>query len=456
MANLTFLPLDLTGALRSSLRENEPHILMRVNGKTNRVCVLDHGAFYVNDALVVRDATGRRLDHLVDFTTTYLYAELSSLTAKEIMGMIVVTNTAVVSPLTVTYQPLGGGFSLSVKELKALMTALEEDKFTLKWEDIIGKPTAYVPKKHPHEWWQLWGMESTVTEIDRIANAWKIGTKAIEAETEAYGDAYVQKGRDAIDEYSRRVRAHISDLANPHETDKVKAGLSNINNWTMADANQVLDRGDNAHYLPIGGIYRILNTGPLPDLQAHIRDPNNPHGTTAADANTWTKAEIDQAFTGKYLWTDVAADSKLYAGRTMAQLRYDVTTNLDAADINSGGWTRFRMGTNGPPDGVPFVPEEWALCGDGVWRKWSVLVQPFNNNRTQYIALGIQGSTAAAQSAANVIAASGNYPLGTMAVYTVLNHPTPDVVYYTTYMLQRTAMNGNVNDWSGAGYQHTQ
>lgn len=436
MARLTFLPLDLTGTSLVNRRTGEQHPLIKVGDKVNRVCVLDHGAFYTN-SLVVRDNTGRLLSPVTDFKTTYHYEQLSKLTAKEVMGLIVVTNPAVQTPLTVQYQAVGGSFAISVPELKALLDSIKEDKFVLKWGDIIGKPTAYVPDDHEHEYWQLWGLETTVTEIDRIAAAWKVGSSAIKQASKDYGDAYVQKGRDAINAYAIRVNAHVTDVNNPHATDKVKAGLSNLNNWSMATALQVVDRNDAAHYMPIGGMYRILNTGPLPALTAHVTNYANPHGTTAAMAGSWTKTEIDQSFTAKYLWTDVAANSTAFGARDYPTTRWDITTNLSSADVLYGGFPHTQIANNG--GGVGFDTWNWALCGDGNWRRWSDLLASYNAGRRKYVSLGNYQTPAGLQNIANTVFAG--FPDGTIGFGTYSNMPTPDVEF--TLLKAFTKSNGS-------------
>jgi hypothetical protein len=447
MAVLTFLPLDLSGKARSNLRENETHPLIKVPGKADRIFVTDHGAFY-SASMVVRDSTTRSLVPGTDYTTVYHYAGLSDLTAKEVMGLVVVKNPTVQGPITVEYQAVGGHFSISVKELKALLASLAEENFSLKWEDIIGKPTAYVPKDHGHEWWQLWGMETTVTEIDRIGKAWAAGTKAIVAANTEYANDYVQKGRDAIDAYAIKVNAHLVDQENPHATDKFKVHLDYINNWAMATGAQVLSRTDSTHYMPIGGMYRILNEGPLPDLAAHVSNFNNPHGTKAVDANCWTIAEIDQAFTAKYLWTDTAANSTLWNGRNQAQARQAITTNLNPSDINTafGGFPHTQLGLNG--QGIGFDTWNWALCGDGVWRRWSDLLATYNSGRKKYVSAGRQGSAQAGINWCNAIFQDmSSFPIGTQAMATIYQNPTPDVWYDYFVIYEKVGQASWVQIW---------
>lgn len=442
MGSITFLPLDLSGKARVNLREAEPHVLIKVGDKPNRACVLNHGAFY-SKGLLVRDATGRALIQGVDYKTTYNYNTLSELTAKEVMGLIVIINTAVVSPVAVTYQAVGGSFSISVKELKALLAALSTDNFRLTWEEIIGKPTEYVPADHEHDWWQTYGMESLTTEIDRIAAAWKQTTTAIVSENNTFGDSYVAVARAAVTMFDSNVRAHLANVANAHGLTKEQIGLDAVNNWTMADGAQVVNRNDNSHYFPIGGAYRILNTGFIQDLNAHITNRSNPHGTSAADASCYTKPVANSLFSNKYLWTDVAVDTKLFQMRNQATLRQDVIYDLNAADVNAGKFTLSQIGGN---SGIlnPAAFYDYALCGDGNWRKWSDLVKSYTDGRYRMIALGSVDETGAtsALTLLRTYYTTEAYPAGTYAFATLYQQPSPDVIYDKIFIYQRIG-----NDW---------
>lgn len=440
MGYITFLPLDLTGNLRRNLREAETHTLIKVGNRVNRVCVLNHGAFYTKN-LLVRDATGRALTPKVDYTTTYNYNDLSNVTAKEIMGIVVVTNPAVQSPIAVTYQAVGGAFSVSVKELKAIIEALKSDDFTLKWEDIVGKPTAYTPDDHEHEWWQVFGMETTVTEIDRIREAWRYSTTAVVNENKNFGDVYLLKANQAVDLLEFNVRAHLAYKLNAHQLNKDQVGLSYVNNWIMATDTLVLNRNADSEYFPIGGMYRVLNTGALTDLNAHIRNTNNPHGVIAADANVLTKVEIDSLFNAKYLLTDIATDATTYELRNTATVRIDATIELNTNDLVSGMFHANQIGLDSDKVGDP---KEWTLCGDGVFRKWSDLMKTYNDSRHRMITLG--GTTASGTTSALAMLrtyyTTPAYPAGTYAFTTVIQNPTPDVVFDLLYIYQRVG-----NDW---------
>lgn len=444
MANITFLPLDLSGKARTNLREAESHTLIQVSNKPNRVCVLDHGAFY-SKGLLVRDATGRALTQGTDYKSTYIYNELSNLTGKEIMALIVVTNTAVKSPIAVTYQAVGGPFSISVKELKAVLAEMTAGTENVKiyWEDIIGKPTEYIPAPHTHDWWEIFGMSSTVTEIDRITSAWKYSTAAIVNENNTFGDAYVQRARDAVAAFAANVRTHLANTANPHKLTKEQIGLDKVNNWAMADIPLSINRNADQNYFPIGGAYRILNTGPLPDLTTHVANRNNPHGTVAAHADCWTKTYVNSLFDGKYLLTDTAVNALTFNGRAQQTLRNESITALNSADLVGGTFPRMQMGRNSVILNNS-GPHEYALCGDGEWRKWSDLFKPYNDSRHRMIALGSVSSTGAGSAITllRTYYTTPAYPAGTYAFATIFQNPTPDVQFDNLYIYQRIG-----NDW---------
>jgi hypothetical protein len=443
---ITFLPLDLTGKAFSNRRTDERHLLITVNGKKNRICVLDHGAFYT-EGLEIRDATTRLLIPGKDFTTTYCLDHLSGLTAKEIMSLIVVTNPAVQGPVSVQYQALGGPFSLSAKELKDMMDQLDESNFTAKWEDIIGKPSAYAPEKHQHKFWQMYGMESMVTEIDRIAAAADARLKAVTSYNEDYGDIYIQKARDAITDYTNQVNAHLNNRSNPHATDKIKLKLSLMNNWGVSTPAQILDRNNNNTYLPIGGMYRILNTGPLTELTAHLRNFSNPHGTTANIIGSYTKVQIDAAFNNYYLWTDTAANASLFSGVDNGTLNGMVKEAIDPTWVISGMFPTARLGTGYDGTGSP---QDWVYTGAGTWRKWADLLRQYNESRVVYVSAGQQPSVAAALAFLTATYGAA-YPVGTYGFASVYQYRSDNVQYYSVVTFSKLASGWAQTPWQMVG-----
>lgn len=439
--SITFLPLDLSGKVAKNRIVNESHALIRVAGKNNRVFVCDHGAFYAS-TVTLRDATNRALVKGVDYKATYHYGNLSEMTGKDIQGLVIITNLAVVSPVRITYQAVGGPFSISVKELKALLDQLAADDETFSFEEIIGKPTAYVPKPHSHEYWQLYGLESVVTEIDRITEARKVGTVAIERENATYGDSYLQQARDAIATYKVRVDQHINNMNNPHQTDKVKVGLNLLNNWGMSTDAQALNRANVTTYMPIAQVFNVLNAGAIPALNQHIGNLANPHGTTAGMAGCYTYTEVQARLTIKLKTFDAAADSTMWAGRVKANAINDIRYNLSATDVVSGRWAYNQVGLGYNP-GISAY--EYAMCGDGWWRDYTTLFAPFNTNRREIFNAGYFSDDGQIQNWLNTVHYSA--PVGSLSFGHRYFRPTPDVGYWYLELWQKNAAAGGWVRW---------
>lgn len=442
--SITFLPLDLSGQVAVNLITNESHALIRVPGKTKRVFVCNHGAFYAT-SVTLRDATNRVLVKGADYKATYHYSDLSELAGKDIEGLVIITNAAVVSPVRITYQAVGGPFSISVAELKAFLESLVEDNDSFSFEDILEKPIAYAPKPHTHEYWQLYGLETIVTEIDRITDAWGKGSKVIERENTTYSDDYVQQARDAITTYKTQVNLHINDFNNPHATDKNKIDLSYINNWAMSTPAQAIDINNVTSYMPIGSISTVLDQVATPALNNHIANQSNPHGTTALMADCYTYTEVNDKLETKLKWVDPAVDSLLWAGRTKAQAAADIRLNLNAADVTTGRWPYEQVGAGYDP---AINAYEYAMCGDGWWRHYSLLFASHNAQRKEIYNAGYFYSEAELQSWLNLAhrwSPKNSLSFGHIKTYGIVpsnGGRAPDVIYFYIQIWTKTAADG--------------
>uniref|UniRef100_A0AB39CD84 Virion structural protein n=1 Tax=Pseudomonas phage RVTF4 TaxID=3236931 RepID=A0AB39CD84_9VIRU len=338
----------------------------------------------------VRDASGRLLDPGVDYTTVYHYADVSKLTGKEVMGFVVVKNNAVQSPVRVTYQALGGPFSINADELRELLDAIDETKFPFKWGDIIGKPTAFKPSPHTHEYWQLYGLDTTVIEIYRLAKAWEYGNKAVMNENHSYADSYIQLARDEINKYQAAVNAHLRDFQNPHRLTTLQVQREKLNNWGFSGVFHIADKTNNNTYLPIGGVFQIMNTELLPKMDAHIKNFNNPHQNTADQVGVWTKGYVDNERAKKLLWTEPSYNSTNFGGISESIYSNAARTAIPASEIISGRFPQYQVGTGW--DGSD--PTSWLLAGDKTWKHWSTFLKPINDARGKVASIGVVGSAA--------------------------------------------------------------
>jgi len=421
MTTLTFIPTDFTGTALGNRRSNEVHHLITVAGKTNRAFVCKHGAFY-SKSMIARDNTGRLLIQGTDYKTVYHYEDMSTLTGKEVMGFVVVTNAAVVSPVTIQYQALGGPFSVSADELQELLEAVDDSNFPFVWGDIIGKPTVYKPSPHAHKYWQLYGLETTVKEIDRLAAAWAKGNSAVMSDNERYADDYVASARAEIANYQAAVNAHISNFNNPHSLTPAQVQREKLFNWPFSGVFHIEDPANANTYLPIGGVYQILAGSLIPRLNAHQVNYANPHGVTADMAGVYTTTYVNGQLASKLKWTDYAANATLFNGIDYTSFYNQSRVNIPAANIVGGRFPYTQLGSGYDGSDV----SNWALAGDQTWKNWATLLKPINDSRGKVAYIGyITGakgaeSTTGANAGLNILntsfASLANWPVGSMAL----------------------------------------
>lgn len=435
MPNITLLPLDLTGQAVSNRINNESQVLIQIPGKNNRSFVCSQGAFYSN-SLRITDANGYSLKK-TDFVTTYIYDELSKMTAQEIMGIVVITNLNVKSPVSVSYQAVGGAFDISVAELKAVFDKLSLDEEHFSFEDIVGKPTAYPPDEHYNKYWQLYGMDSTKVELDRLADAMLVNDKAMLSISTDFYKSYINKAIDAVKQYELAVLAHLSDTNNPHADTQynLEPPLNKVNNWPMANIQESTNKTVNNKYQPIGGVYRILDLDTLVKLANHTSDINNPHKDTPVLVGVMTKPVANTELNKLLGNTESAANASTIGaettvegypvantGKTYTQMQFDTRTNLPGENIVSGKFEYRQIGIPPGPNIPAIDVKRYGLTGAGTWRLWSELFAAYNSGKAIIVWAGFHNS---AQEALNFINATygdiNQYPANSIAVADFFN-----------------------------------
>jgi hypothetical protein len=319
---------------------NEIHPLVVVPGKTNRIFVPTFGGFYT-ETFELRDANGVPLVPGTDYDCTFHYDTLSRMTGKEVMALVVITRASVPSPVSCNYNAVGGFFSPSVFELQAVMDKLALDELHFTWEGIVGKPEAYPAAPHADEYWQLYGLDTTVTELQRIADSCAVGmTPVIEASVDYY-QLYLAEAQALLDDYKLAVSAHVNDFNNPHETTALKLQLEQLNNWRMANNAETFTQADNL-YLPIGGVFNQL-AAQAAALDAHVKNKANPHGTTAALVGIPLKTAVDTKFGLRQKWSDPASSTLLLGGQSYVTAFNASRFNIPADAVISGRFPMSRL-----------------------------------------------------------------------------------------------------------------
>lgn len=272
-------PEDPTGINPNNLVINEPHDL---GAGRNRAFVPNYGAYFTESMIVREVSTGRVLTKGTHYIAAQLQQEATLAMDKEVCAVVVITDPSVSDQLLFTYQVVGGVFSTSVSALKKMIEDLDLDERAVEWGAIIGKPTAFPPAPHLHDIGDLYGFEYLVEALDALRNAILIGDEAAHDELRQYIQYEDGLLRASIAELKGQVDTHIQDKNNPHGTTKAQVGLGSVENYGIATTAEAQTGTSNVKYMtPLRTAEAIAQQALIP-LNAHIADKNNPHNTTKA------------------------------------------------------------------------------------------------------------------------------------------------------------------------------
>lgn len=429
MSAITQLPLDLKGTKLSNRIQNESRTMIRVDNKPHRVLIPRFGAFFDDGSLKIYDGS-RPLVPGIDYTTTYLYRDLTKLTAKPVYAFIIITNLAVSNTVTLNYQAVGGSFGVNTEELKALLDAVNPDNFRADWESVVNKPTAFNPAEHVDEYWQLYGAENTVTVLNRVRDLLEKNDEAIVKELEDYTALYFDQAKVRLEQEKELFRIHAEDLNNPHADNKTKLGLGNVQNWRMTLASESLNSALDQYYsTPETGL-KAINDVLIPLLNAHVGNFNNPHEIRAGDVGSYTTTELQSILDGLLNKQSPAYDSQKIFGYSKADWKTYCNANLRADQVNQGLFNNAALGAGA-------ANSQTLLMGDGNWKSYIQLIQEMDAvvNRNKIIAVRVANAAYNLTNAINYLNTNFgnvvNYPVGSKAVFTGYN----TIAAYTTWKL---------------------
>lgn len=190
-------PFDKSGRSPNNFVQDEPHSLSP--GRERRIIVPNYIPFYSNSVTITDLANGELLNpddfYLADFRET-----IQRLTGKEVSDTIVVKNPSVSDNVTISYQVVGGDYSLT--GMDAIKTQLEQlalDSRPVVFDMILGKPNKYPPLPHMHDIGDVYGMEYIVYAIDRLRDAIMGGDRDLYQDIFNYIDKYGAQIDDILD-----------------------------------------------------------------------------------------------------------------------------------------------------------------------------------------------------------------------------------------------------------------
>lgn len=158
-------PFDKTGVSPDNLVYPET----REVTKQARTIVPKEGLYFTQSLTIMFG--DKQLVRGVDFKPTFLDEAATVRTNKEVCGGIYFINEKITGNVILRYQTVGGEFSNYSEANKNLIAALDGNSGSIRWDQIINIPEAFVPAAHLHRVDDLVGLAPAVIELQGIKRA---------------------------------------------------------------------------------------------------------------------------------------------------------------------------------------------------------------------------------------------------------------------------------------------
>lgn len=299
-------PLDLTGTKPTNLVVGEMHLLLGYAGTTYRPFVLTHGGFY-SDSFVLYDKDRNPLSRDVDYVLVYRYDHIKERTGLDCFGGVVVINPELNQRVYVKAQMVGYNVAYNPEAVTDIVDWLVANPSEVPDEDsIIGTPVEYDPEELEQGRWENDGFQAMTQAIEDLTTVVYAGDQNAAATFRANIDALAQGvfgGITSVD------LAHLVDKLDPHELTKLQVALGNLQNYDQADGTTGRSKTLNNLYMTALSSAAAIDEHAVIPLQAHIDDTDNPHSPSAADIDTYTETQINNALIPKLPIQDTAVNA---------------------------------------------------------------------------------------------------------------------------------------------------
>jgi hypothetical protein len=200
---------DPSGVSLANKVTGETHVLTAVNSRAYHYIVPTFAPFFGAGLVVVfKDTTNaiRPLVEGLDYLLSYQFIGASRATAKPIYGGISLINTELSGVITLSYQTLGGEWTLDTAAISQMLSDTLRNPRTTSWEQIAGVPKVFPPIDHAWNLIDLVGMAEVrdalvdiSDEIAKLANRTTEDIPQLYQTKQQLGLAFVQNYKIATD-----------------------------------------------------------------------------------------------------------------------------------------------------------------------------------------------------------------------------------------------------------------
>jgi hypothetical protein len=171
MSTVTY-PFDTTGTAASNLIINEEQPIQGVNYQDYYLIAPKLGPFYGSSLVVKYTDTVVNLKTLVlgvDYTLTLPYWAAIRSIGIPIYGAITLLDTTLTGTVSLDYQILGGQWCTNVGYALKVLNEQMYNPRSILWDLLIDKPQLFPPLPHPEDIYDLYGMDSIITDINEMS-----------------------------------------------------------------------------------------------------------------------------------------------------------------------------------------------------------------------------------------------------------------------------------------------
>lgn len=259
MSDSYVYPFDPHGNAITNKVSGEIQVISPPNWRDFYFIIPKAAPFYTDSLVITHVPTGKVLVEGVDYAAGHHFRSASRVTAKSVYGSITFFDKTLVGVITLSYQTVGGEWTLDEAKILQIMTDIVTNPRITTWEQVSGAPTRFPPIDHEWDVDDLVGMAEVVEKLNLIA-------AAILSKGDGSG------GVGSID-------GHLLDRSNPHQTTKTHVGLSQVRNYGIALQQDALDGLSNILYMTPVRVKEAVDKFAGVLLDSHVASKDNPHNT---------------------------------------------------------------------------------------------------------------------------------------------------------------------------------
>ena len=274
-------PFDPTGSNPLNKVINEQHAITPVNFRDYHSVVPRWAPFFAQNLVISffnPDGSTRTLVEGVDYYLGYQFIQASKACAKPVYGSIQFLDTDLQGVLRLTYQTVGGNWTLSTQQVAELLANRLYNPRITSWEQVVERPIDFPVIDHEWDLVDMVGGKEVVESLDNI--------------------------RDAISSSTGGgLESHIANKSNPHEVTAAQVGLGNVQNFPIATTAQAQAGTNTTTYMTPATTAAAIASQGASALNTHVQNFNNPHQVNKSQVGlgnvpNYAMATSQEAITG--------------------------------------------------------------------------------------------------------------------------------------------------------------